>query len=262
MKAIIIAAGACKRLRPLTDNLPKCMLKINGKTIIENMLDIFKSNDIEDISIIRGYMGSKIDFQNITYFENDDFMNNNILHSLMYSRDKLVQAMQEGEEVIISYSDIVYEESVLNKLIKSKANIAAVVDIDWMDYYDGRSDHPITQAEKALFDENYRMIQIGKHILNDLNESHISNHGEFLGLFKLSPEGIRTFLAHFDRLNSTYSKYDSFHNAKEWQKSYITDFFQEMVDMNEDINCVTIKKGWKEFDTVQDFLRAGGEIPK
>ena len=86
MKGIIIAAGPSKRLRPLTDDMPKCMLKITGKPIIQNTIELFRSNGIRDISVIRGYKKEKINFPNITYFENTDFWNNNILHSLMCAR--------------------------------------------------------------------------------------------------------------------------------------------------------------------------------
>ena len=55
---------------------------------------------------------------------------------------------------------------------------------------------------------------------------------------------------------------DPYQNAKEWQKSYITDIFQEMIDRGEKLYCVLIEKNWTEFDTVQDFKRAGGEIPE
>ena len=55
MKAVIIAAGPATRLRPLTDHMPKCLLKLNGKTIIENMMGLLRDNGIHDISVIRGY---------------------------------------------------------------------------------------------------------------------------------------------------------------------------------------------------------------
>ena len=67
MKAIIIAAGPCKRLMPLTDELPKCMLKINGKPILRNTIELFRNNGINDISVIRGYKKEKINFPNVTY---------------------------------------------------------------------------------------------------------------------------------------------------------------------------------------------------
>ena len=73
MKAIIIAAGECKRMRPLTNDRPKCTLRIKGKSLIENTLDLFKNNGISDISIIRGYKKEKINFSGMTYFENNDY---------------------------------------------------------------------------------------------------------------------------------------------------------------------------------------------
>lgn len=260
MKGIIIAAGPSTRLRPITNNLPKCMLKIEGRRIIENTIGLFRKNGISDISVIKGYKKEKINFSGLTYFENDDFMANNILHSLMHARIKLEEASKSGEEVIISYSDIWYNDGVVKSLLKNKHDIAAVVDTEWTDYYEGRTHHPASEAEKVLWDKDGKIIRTGKHIFRE--GSSEQKHGEFIGLWKFTPEGIKIFLKHFDRLNSTLKKTDPYQNAREWQKSYITDIFQEMVDKGEDIYCAFIQKGWKEFDTVQDFLRIGGEMPE
>ena len=253
MKSIIIAAGPAKRLRPLTDNLPKCMLKIDGKPIIQNTIELFRSHGINDISIVRGWKGEKINFSRTDYFENADFWNNNILHSLMCARAKMEEAIKTGEDVVITYSDIWYSDSVVKKLLEDKHDIAAIVDIDWRDYYEGRTSHTISEAENVFMDQNKKMLKIGKHIFTDKVPKH--NQGEFIGLWKFTPKGIKIFLKHFDRLNSALKKDEPFQNAKEWRKSYITDIFQEMIDKGEKVYCVLIKKNWKEFDTVQDFLR-------
>ena len=260
MKAIIIAAGPSKRLRPLTENLPKCMLKINGKPIIQNTIELFRNNNVGDISIIRGWKKEKIDFSNVNYFENKDFWNNNILHSLMHARAKLEEAIKTNEEVIMSYSDIWYDDKILKTLLSQKHDIAAVVDIDWLGYYEGRTEHPISEAEKVSWDEHGNITKTGKQIFNDKVTE--GRHGEFVGLWKFTPKGTKIFLKHFDRLNRTLKMTDPYQNAREWQKSYITDIFQEMVDKGEKIYCAFIEKGWKEFDTVQDFLRIGGEMPE
>src|SRR3989344_5285896 len=102
MKAIIIAAGMSNRLRPITDNLPKCMLKIKGKSLLQSAIDIFRANGITDISVIRGYKKEKIDFPNLSYFENPDFESNNILHSLMHAKQKLKEAIAAVRELFIS----------------------------------------------------------------------------------------------------------------------------------------------------------------
>src|SRR3989338_1829406 len=133
MKAIVIAAGMSIRLRPYTDNLPKCLLKINGKSILQNMFELFRKNGISDISVIKGYRKEKINFPGVTYFENDDFMANNILHSLMHARARLEEAAESGEEVVMSYSDIWYGDEVVKALLKNRHDMAVVVDTEWMD---------------------------------------------------------------------------------------------------------------------------------
>lgn len=260
MKAIIIAAGPSKRLRPLTENLPKCMLKINGRPIIQNIIELLKSNGIDDISIIRGYKKEKISFSGVTYFENSDFWNNNILHSLMSAREKLEESIKANEEVIISYSDIWYNDSVVKKLLGSKHDIAAIVDTDWEDYYYGRTEHPTLEAENVILGDDKEIIKIGKHIFTHNIEKE--KQGEFIGFWKFTTNGTKIFLKHFDRLNKTLKMTDPYQNSKEWQKSYITDIFQEIVDKNEKIYAVLIQKNWKEFDTVQDYLRINKEIMK
>jgi len=257
MKAIIIAAGECKRMRPLTNDRPKCTLRIKGKSLIENTLDLFKNNGISDISIIRGYKKEKINFSGMTYFENNDYKNNNILHSLMFARPKLEEAIKTGEDVVITYSDIWYTDNVVKMLIASKNDIASIVDTDWHEYYVGRTDHPIDEAENVIIDDNNIMLKIGKHIFT--HNTPKNKQGEFIGLWKFTPKGIKIFLEHFDRLNSGLKMTDPYQNAKEWQKSYITDIFQEMIEKNVKIHCVLIQKEWMEFDTVQDFKRIGGE---
>jgi len=251
MKAIIIAAGPATRMRPLTKDLPKCMLPIKGKPIIQNTIELFRGNGIDDISVIRGYKKEKINFPDVTYFENKDFWDNNILHSLICARPKLEEAMKTGEDVVVTYSDIWYNDSVVKALLQSKEDIASIVDTDWESYYDGRTDHPISEAENVIMDGDSRMAKIGKHIFT--NDTPKDKQGEFIGLWKFTAKGIRIFLRHFDRLNSNLKKIDPYQNTKEWQKSYITDIFQEMIDTGERLYCVPIQKNWAEFDTVQDY---------
>ena len=147
-----------------------------------------------------------------------------------------------------------------NLVLKSKEDFASIVDTDWHDYYKGRTDHPISEAENVIIGDNKRMLKIGKHIFTEGIQKE--KQGEFIGLWKFTPEGTNIFLKHFDRLNSTLKMTDPYQNAKEWQKSYITDIFQEMIDNGEKLHCVVVKKGWKEFDTVQDFHNVGGEPPE
>jgi len=85
MKALIIAAGKGKRLGSYTKDLPKTLLPVAGKPIIDHQLDALAANGITDIAIVKGYLAETIQRDAIgTIFINDDYENNNILASMRW----------------------------------------------------------------------------------------------------------------------------------------------------------------------------------
>ena len=243
-KALIIAAGLGSRLKKHTENLPKCMLDFGGKTLLQRQLDSYKKNGIKDISLIRGYKKEKINYKRIKYFENTDYKNNNILNSIFYA-EKII-----NRNIIISYSDILFDSSVVERTLSSNHDISVIVDIDWRGYYVGRKDHPISEAENVIFNSNNEVEKIGK-----INTENEEVHGEFIGMIKLSNRGTEIFKEHFHRLKKIYWN-KPFQRAKTFQKAYLTDFIQELVDIGIKVHCVIIESGWKEIDTVEDYKKA------
>ena len=243
-KALIIAAGLGSRLKKHTENLPKCMLDFGGKTLLQRQLDSYKKCGIKDISLIRGYKKEKINYKGIKYFENIDYKNNNILNSIFYA-EKVING-----NIIISYSDILFNSSVVERTLDTDHDISVVVDIDWRGYYVGRKDHPISEAENVIFNSNNEVEKIGK-----INTGKEEVHGEFIGMIKLSNRGTEIFKEHFHRLKKIYWN-KPFQRAKIFQKAYLTDFIQELVDIGIKVHCVIIESGWKEIDTVEDYKKA------
>ena len=243
-KALIIAAGLGSRLKKHTENLPKCMLDFGGKTLLQRQLDSYKKCGIKDISLIRGYKKEKINYKGIKYFENTDYKNNNILNSIFYA-EKVING-----NIIISYSDILFNSSVVERTLDTDHDISVVVDIDWRGYYVGRKDHPISEAENVIFNSNNEVEKIGK-----INTGKEEVHGEFIGMIKLSNRGTEIFKEHFHRLKKIYWN-KPFQRAKIFQKAYLTDFIQELVDIGIKVHCVIIESGWKEIDTVEDYKKA------
>lgn len=136
MKAIIIAAGQGSRLMPITDDKPKCMLQVGGKTIMQRQLAVLRQCGINDIVVVRGYKKEMFAYPNIRYYENTDYENNNILRSLFYAESEM------DDEFIFSYSDIIFERGILEKLLQSKADISLVIDVAWISHYEHRYQHP------------------------------------------------------------------------------------------------------------------------
>ena len=243
-KALIIAAGLGSRLKKHTENLPKCMLDFGGKTLLQRQLEAYKNSGVENISLIRGYKKEKIKYKGIKYFENTDYRNNNILNSIFYA-EKVING-----NIIISYSDILFDTSVVQRTLESNHDISVVVDIDWRGYYVGRKDHPISEAENVIFNSNNEVEKIGK-----INTGNQEVHGEFIGMIKLTDHGAQIFKEHFHRLKKIYWN-KPFQRAKIFQKAYLTDFIQELVDIGIKVHCVIIESGWKEIDTVEDYKKA------
>jgi len=220
------------------------MLDFGGKTLLQRQLDSYKKCGIKDISIIRGYKKEKINYKGIRYFENTDYKNNNVLNSVFYA-EKVING-----NIIISYSDILFDSSVVQRTLDSVHDISVVVDIDWRGYYVGRKDHPISEAENVIFNSNNEVEKIGK-----INTGNEEVHGEFIGMIKLSNRGAEIFKHHFNRLKKIYWN-KSFQRAEIFQKAYLTDLIQELVDIGIKVHCVIIESGWKEIDTVEDYKKA------
>ncbi|MDA7447721.1 helix-turn-helix domain-containing protein [Candidatus Pelagibacter ubique] len=243
-KCLIVAAGLGSRLKGHTEHNPKCMLDFGGKTLLERQLSSYKHNGIKDISLIRGYKKNKINYKGIKYFDNNDYKNNNILNSIFYAEEAI------SGNIIISYSDILFEPFVIKRAMQSDHDISVIVDIDWRDYYIGRKDHPLSEAENVIFNSNNEVVKIGK-ISSDKEEVH----GEFIGMIKLNHRGCEILKQNFHRVKKLYWN-KPFQRAKIFQKAYLTDMIQELVDIGIKVHCVIIERGWKEIDTVEDYRKA------
>lgn len=242
VRAIIIAAGMSSRLMELTDDKPKCMLAIGGKTILQRQIETFNECGIDEITVITGYKKEVINYTGVKYIYNQNYRRNNILESLMYAESDM-----DGE-FIATYSDILFQRSVLEKLLESKADISVVIDTRWRSRYKNRFQHPIEEAEKVIVIDN-KMAAIGK-VINP-NEAY----GEFIGLAKFSTTGAEILKTNYKRVVTQFGN-TQFHSAPSVGKAYLTDMFQELVDTGYTVSNIGIEGQWMEIDTIEDINRA------
>jgi len=138
MQGLILAAGMGKRLKDLTQNNTKCMVKVNGVTLIDRMLHQLDKLCLSRIVIVIGYEGKKLvdyistlDIQTpICYVENSIFDKTNNIYSLALAKDYLLQ-----EDTLLLESDLIFEDSVLQVLLNDPRETLALVDKyeSWMD---------------------------------------------------------------------------------------------------------------------------------
>ena len=244
MNAIIVAAGPGTRLLPFTENKPKCMLEMGEKTILQRTLEALRGNGVTDIVIVKGHKSDAINYPDIKYYYNPNYVENNILTSLFYAEKE----MQDG--FIFSYSDILYHASVPRKLLQNKEDISLIVDTDWVQRYKGRTLHPTDEAELVVVEDN-RIVKISKFMNPDIA------HGEFIGLAKFTRKGAEILIRNYKRIRTSkwcgFKTHHRFQDAVSIDKAYLTDMLQELIDRGYPIYNVDINGGWLEIDTSQDL---------
>src|SRR5205085_9738414 len=116
------AAGIAMRLRPLTDNTPKCLLKVGNKSILEITIDNIVANDIDYVVIVTGYLEQQIKnfvsvkypALNVSYIYNEVYSSTNNIYSLWLAKDSLL-----GDEMLLMDSDIIFDKEIIAKLLTS-----------------------------------------------------------------------------------------------------------------------------------------------
>jgi choline kinase len=240
MRIIIIAAGSSTRLEDYSD-APKGLLKIKNDSIVRIQLNMFRNKNYNDIIIITGPNKEKFDFNDVLYIRDTNHKKHDVLGSLMAARDYLY------DEILTTYSDIIFEEKILKSMTEFSGDIGIAVDLDWGKNYINRDQHTKSQADNVLVNGD-EILQIRKNILECKKNEKI---GEFLGLMKLSKKGSKIFLERYSELEMKHK--GKFHNASSLEKAYLTDMLQELIDSGIRISPIYISGKWCEIDTLQDL---------
>ena len=149
---------------------------------MSRQVKFLKNSKIKNIIIIRGYKKNYIKFKSVNYVENKNFKKSEQLSSL-FCAEKFLKG-----NIIILFSDIIYEEKILKKILKFKnGDIILGVDRNWKKRYRFRYDHPVEQADKVSISNKNQINMIGKKL--NLKKTK----AEFLGILKLSNNGCKIF---------------------------------------------------------------------
>ena len=247
MKAIIVAAGMGRRLSPYTDDRPKTLVEINGRSILQRQVDAYRAAGVGEINIVRGYMKEKIVVDGARYFDNDDFRNNNILTSLFYAE----AAMDGG--FLFSYSDIVFRPEVVRTVIDTEGDYALVIDRRWHEAYVGRVNHPVEEGEVARVEDG-RVTLVGKKTMPAEEAT-----GEFIGLARFSARAAERMRERFHARRAEHAG-KPYGRAPRFEVAYLTDLLNDLIESGEVMRPAFIDGGWREIDTVEDLERAKGVV--
>ena len=245
MHAIILAAGAGLRLGQHTKDIPKALLDLNGKSILERQISLLRQHGINEIFVVTGYQREKHTLKDIEYIFNPRYAETEQLASMMVARTKI------SDDVLVIFGDIVFDEQILQQILASNDDIGIAIDLDWEKSYNERPDNPKSLADKVLIYQK-KIQQISAKITSlSMKNQQI---GEFLGVIKLSANGSRIIIKKYEELEKSHI--GKFHDAVSLEKAKLVDILQELIDSKIEIYPISITGKWCEIDTSKDLERA------
>ena len=242
MRSIILAAGEGKRMSSLTKNRPKCLVELFGKSLLERQVATIRSCGISDIVVVTGYKSEVIKIPELKYIKNQDYDKTNMVETLFCAKNEL------KDSVIVSYGDIIYGKNILQKLMDSTSDISVIVDKEWEKYWRIRSDNPLDDAETLVLDSEFNIKEIGQKT-DDIGKIQ----GQYIGLMKFQGMGLDSLISFYEKSKSlSRNGINPLNSSLPFEKSYMTDLLQGMVDEGFSIKAIPISNGWLEIDTATD----------
>lgn len=239
MIAVILAAGMARRLRPLTEHKPKCLLRIGTRSLLERSVDNLVAAGIREIVVVTGYLSQMITeflvarYPKLTFhfIDNTDYARTNNIYSLWLARPFV-----EGKDFILLDSDILYDGGIIEQVLGEEASILTV------------SRHPLGEEEmKVVVDENGSIVEISKSC-----DPAIAM-GESVGIEKINADYSAALYRLLDTMMNKEGLVDVFYEQA-FQRLIPKGFCFKVMDIS---NYFTI-----ELDTVEDFENAKHLIPK
>lgn len=246
MRAIIIGAGRGSRLGHETREIPKTLVPVMGRPMLDWVLEALAAGGFQrkDVVFICGYAEHAVRerYPDLHYVRNADWPNNNILLSLLTARELL------SDGFVSTYADIVYEGAVVRRLVDSSHSIALGCDTEWRRRYANRSQHPESDAEKLRAEGN-RVVELSRKIPSD------RANGEFIGVMKLGREGARQFLGAFDAARAAFGG-RVYREGRSFEKAYLIDLLADMLEQGAEMHREDTRGGYMEIDTLEDLAQA------
>ena len=245
MRAIILAAGSGLRLGQHTKDIPKALLDLNGKSILERQISLLREHGVNEIFVVTGYQREKHVLKDIEYVFNPRYSETEQLASMMIARTKIF------DDVLVIFGDIVFDSQILQQILASNDDIAIAIDLNWEKSYDERPDNSKSLADKVLINQE-KILRISANVTSlDMKNQQI---GEFLGIIKLSGKGSKIMIKKYEELESSHK--GKFHDADSLEKAKLVDILQELIDSKIEIYSISITGKWCEIDTPKDLERA------
>lgn len=239
MIGVILAAGMAKRLRPLTDTKPKCLLEVGGKTLLQRTVDAMFSAGITKFLVVTGYraemirefINSQSTIHNSQFIDNPDYEHNNNIFSLWLAMQAL-----HGEEVLLMDSDILCDPEAVRRVARQEVSALAM------------QRHELGEEEmKIVVDGDFNITEISKTC------SPAAAVGESVGIEKMTPAYTEALYQELRKMILDEGLIDIFYERA----------FERLIPQGHTFRVVDTTDLFSyELDTPEDFEKATASLPK
>ena len=239
MTGVILAAGMAKRLRPLTDHKPKCLLKVGERTLLERTVDAMHQTGITEFVVVTGYCADQIrDFltshfslYTFHFIHNADYEHNNNIYSLWMSGQVV-----RDKEFLLMDSDILCDPAAVVRIAKEQESALAV------------NRHELGEEEmKVVVDADCRITEISKTCRPE------DAMGESVGIEHVTPDYSQALFRELDQMITSEGLIDIFYERA----------FERLIPQGHTFRVVDTTSYFSyELDTPEDFERAQQLMPQ
>lgn len=239
MIAVILAAGMASRLRPLTNDRPKCLLKVGTRCLLERTIDNLRAAGITELVVVTGYRGEMIrqfitdrySDMTVAFIDNADYQSTNNIYSLWLTRDHVA-----GKDFILLDSDILFDGKIIKRLLNTEGTCLSV------------NAHELGDEEiKVIPDADGNVVEISKVC------SIADAIGESVGIEKMQADYSDALFKELRVMIEEEKLVDIFYERA----------FERLIPQGHKFKVVDTTDLFSiELDTVDDFNRAKEIIPE
>ena len=237
IKAIILAASRGMELGPLTKNIPKAMVNIGDKPLINHIANTYRNVEVKDIYVVRGYKKKAFNVTGLNFIDNDEYEDTQEVYSLYKAMDEI------NGNCIISYGDVLFKKHIALMLLESIDDFSIIVDINWKDSRNkNRMADYVTCSDpssKKLFNKSVYLKSVTPDEYDD------NTHGEWMGFLKLSKKGAGILTAHLKKIAK---------DPGEMKKMTMAHLLNSLIKDGQQIKVIYTSGHWLDVDSLDDVV--------
>lgn len=243
--AVVLAAGASPELGTLTEDRPKAMLDIKGRSLLERQIDALNGAGVKDVAVVVGWKKEAVTLPNVRRYVAPEGQGE--VSSL------LAAAAELKRRCVVLYGDILFEQGLLERLLTAEGDVVLVVDRAPVAAPAGRDLVATADADE----KGGRSLAGGHDAVRRIGRGLPDANGEWVGMLMLSEAGVQQLK---DAVEALRARGGPVHQAADLGSAALTDLLQTLVERGVPVRTIDTYKGWMEIDSFEDYRRAWAQV--